>query len=205
MAPGVSRSIRKYVPFLTSPVQPSASPTRSCPWNISVGERVSSNDSWNSAAASVENAISTPGTAQASDSMPCRTIDPPSRQALRRLLSTRRSNQTVCFIESLASEKRLRLECNQGYCGPRWHERLAEHRRQMGEGRSGPWRLRPRTGQPRQGARFTDRLTKSAARNIFYGGSLFFFAVFIALVAHSHYYIRAVGAVESKLTPSVVA
>ncbi len=75
----------------------------------------------------------------------------------------------------------------------------------MGEGRSGPWRLRPRTGQPRQGARFTDRLTKSAARNIFYGGSLFFLAVFIALVAHSHYYIRAVSTDESKLTPSVVA
>ena len=30
-------------------------------------------------------------------------------------------------------------------------------------------------------------LTKAAARNIFYGGSLFFFAVFVALVAHSHY------------------
>ena len=27
-------------------------------------------------------------------------------------------------------------------------------------------------------ARFTDRLTKSAARNIFYGGSIFFFVVF---------------------------
>ncbi len=31
------------------------------------------------------------------------------------------------------------------------------------------------------------QLTKSAARNIFYGGTLFFLAVFIALVAHSHY------------------
>ena len=31
-------------------------------------------------------------------------------------------------------------------------------------------------------------LTKAAARNIFYGGSLFFFIVFAALVAHSHYY-----------------
>jgi nitric oxide reductase subunit C len=30
-----------------------------------------------------------------------------------------------------------------------------------------------------------DRLTKSAARNIFYGGSLFFFLVFVVLVADS--------------------
>jgi len=33
-----------------------------------------------------------------------------------------------------------------------------------------------------------DRLTKSAARNIFYGGSIFFLVVFLALGAHSHYY-----------------
>ena len=65
--------------------------------------------------------------------------------------------------------------------------------------------ITPRTGQPRQRARFTDRLTKSAARNIFYGGSIFFFVVFIALVAHSHYYIRTVSTDESKLSPSVVA
>ena len=31
-------------------------------------------------------------------------------------------------------------------------------------------------------------LTKAAARNIFYGGSIFFFLVFAAFVAHSHYY-----------------
>lgn len=31
-------------------------------------------------------------------------------------------------------------------------------------------------------------LTRAAARNIFYGGSLFFFVVFALLVAHSHYY-----------------
>ena len=31
-------------------------------------------------------------------------------------------------------------------------------------------------------------LTRAAARNIFYGGSLFFFVVFAALVAHSHWY-----------------
>lgn len=34
----------------------------------------------------------------------------------------------------------------------------------------------------------SELLTKSAARNIFYGGSAFFFAIFLALSAHSHYY-----------------
>ncbi|MCB1882917.1 MAG: cytochrome c [Geminicoccaceae bacterium] len=33
-----------------------------------------------------------------------------------------------------------------------------------------------------------EQLTRSAARNIFYGGSVFFFVVFGALVLHSHYY-----------------
>ena len=31
-------------------------------------------------------------------------------------------------------------------------------------------------------------LTRAAARNIFYGGSIFFFVVFAALVLHSHWY-----------------
>jgi nitric oxide reductase subunit C len=34
-----------------------------------------------------------------------------------------------------------------------------------------------------------ETLTKSKARNIFYGGSLFFLIVFVALTAHSHLYI----------------
>ncbi len=34
------------------------------------------------------------------------------------------------------------------------------------------------------------RLTKSAARNIFYGGSGFFLLLYVALTAHSHYYIE---------------
>ncbi len=34
-----------------------------------------------------------------------------------------------------------------------------------------------------------DRLTKSAARNVFYGGSLFFLLIFLGLTAHSHLYI----------------
>ncbi len=34
------------------------------------------------------------------------------------------------------------------------------------------------------------RLTKSAARNIFYGGSGFFLLLYVGLTAHSHYYIE---------------
>ena len=33
-------------------------------------------------------------------------------------------------------------------------------------------------------------LTKSAARNIFYGGSLFFIIVFVILVLQTHLYMR---------------
>jgi len=35
----------------------------------------------------------------------------------------------------------------------------------------------------------SEMLTKSAARNIFYGGSLFFLAIFVGLTAHSHIYV----------------
>lgn len=35
----------------------------------------------------------------------------------------------------------------------------------------------------------SERFTKSAARNVFYGGSIFFFVVFVGLTAHSHWYI----------------
>lgn len=35
----------------------------------------------------------------------------------------------------------------------------------------------------------SEGFTKSQARNIFYGGSLFFLAVFVALTVHSHIYI----------------
>ena len=48
-------------------------------------------------------------------------------------------------------------------------------------------------------------MTKSMARNIFYGGSLFFIAIFVGLTAHSHYYITTVSTDESTLTESVVA
>ena len=40
-----------------------------------------------------------------------------------------------------------------------------------------------------EGRGMSEILTKAAARNIFYGGSLFFFVVFVALTLHSHCYI----------------
>lgn len=35
----------------------------------------------------------------------------------------------------------------------------------------------------------SEMLTKTAARNIFYGGSLFFLAIFVGLTVHSHIYV----------------
>jgi len=46
--------------------------------------------------------------------------------------------------------------------------------------------------------------TKSAARNIFYGGSIFFFLILVALTAHSHYYIVNTSTDAKTLTDSVV-
>ncbi|HYA79677.1 MAG TPA: cytochrome c [Methylocystis sp.] len=40
----------------------------------------------------------------------------------------------------------------------------------------------------------TEILTKTAARNVFYGGTAFFFAIFAALVAHSYIQARDVEA-----------
>ena len=48
-------------------------------------------------------------------------------------------------------------------------------------------------------------LTKSMARNIFYGGSLFFILIFIGLFAHSHWYIVNVSTDKAGLTPEVAA
>ncbi len=48
-------------------------------------------------------------------------------------------------------------------------------------------------------------LTKSMARNIFYGGSLFFILIFVGLSVHSHYYIVNVSTDRAALTPSVAA
>jgi nitric oxide reductase subunit C len=46
-------------------------------------------------------------------------------------------------------------------------------------------------------------MTKSMARNIFYGGSLFFLLIFFGLTAHSHYYIVNVSTASKPLTDSV--
>jgi nitric oxide reductase subunit C len=46
-------------------------------------------------------------------------------------------------------------------------------------------------------------LTKAAARNIFYGGSLFFFLLFAALTVHSHFYIVNTSTDREGLTDSV--
>ena len=48
-----------------------------------------------------------------------------------------------------------------------------------------------------------DALTKSAARNIFYGGSLFFLVVFVALTVHSHLYIVNTSTDSAGLTEAV--
>ena len=46
-------------------------------------------------------------------------------------------------------------------------------------------------------------LTKSAARNVFYGGSFFFFAIFVGLTAHSHYYMNTTSTDTETLFDSV--
>lgn len=48
-------------------------------------------------------------------------------------------------------------------------------------------------------------MTKSMARNIFYGGSLFFILIFVGLSVHSHYYVVNVSTNRETLTESVVA
>ena len=49
----------------------------------------------------------------------------------------------------------------------------------------------------------SERLTKAAARNIFYGGSAFFFLVFVGLTALSHNYILNTGTNAATLTDGV--
>ncbi|MDO5658540.1 MAG: cytochrome c [Paracoccus sp. (in: a-proteobacteria)] len=48
-------------------------------------------------------------------------------------------------------------------------------------------------------------MTKSMARNVFYGGSLFFIAIFGALSVHSHWYAVNVSTDKEGLTESVAA
>ena len=48
-------------------------------------------------------------------------------------------------------------------------------------------------------------MTKSMARNIFYGGSLFFILIFVGLTAQSHRYIHTTSTDAAGLTDSVAA
>jgi len=45
--------------------------------------------------------------------------------------------------------------------------------------------------------------TKAMARNIFYGGSLFFIVIFVGLTVHSHFYITGVSTASAPLTEAV--
>ena len=47
-------------------------------------------------------------------------------------------------------------------------------------------------------------MTKSMARNIFYGGSLFFILIFVGLSTHSHFYIVTTSTDTVTLSDSVV-
>jgi nitric oxide reductase subunit C len=48
-------------------------------------------------------------------------------------------------------------------------------------------------------------MTKTMARNIFYGGSLFFILIFVGLTAHSHFYIQNTSTDRAALTDGVAA
>ncbi|MBY0430658.1 MAG: cytochrome c, partial [Rhodospirillales bacterium] len=48
-----------------------------------------------------------------------------------------------------------------------------------------------------------ERLTKSAARNVFYGGSLFFLVILLGLTAQSYGYITSTSTDVKALTPAV--
>ncbi|HAT86848.1 c-type cytochrome [Cohaesibacter gelatinilyticus] len=50
----------------------------------------------------------------------------------------------------------------------------------------------------------SEMMTKSKARNIFYGGSLFFFIIFIGLTAQSHLYVLNESSNNDQLSESVV-
>ncbi|MBN9289571.1 MAG: cytochrome c, partial [Hyphomicrobium denitrificans] len=49
----------------------------------------------------------------------------------------------------------------------------------------------------------SERFTKAAARNIFYGGSIFFFIIFVGLTAQTDYYIRTTSTASAELSDSV--
>ena len=54
------------------------------------------------------------------------------------------------------------------------------------------------------GRNMAEFLTKSRARNIFYGGSIFFVIVFVAMTVHSHNYVVKVSTVGMPLSEDVI-
>lgn len=50
----------------------------------------------------------------------------------------------------------------------------------------------------------SESFTKSQARNIFFGGSLFFLVVFAALTVHSHFYAVSISTHADRMTESVI-
>ncbi len=50
----------------------------------------------------------------------------------------------------------------------------------------------------------SEYFTKATARNIFYGGSIFFLIALAVLTLHSHHYMKHVATDESTLTESVI-
>lgn len=50
----------------------------------------------------------------------------------------------------------------------------------------------------------TERLTKAATRNVFYGGSAFFLFAFVALTLHSHVYMTGSSAPSAAMSESVI-
>ena len=50
----------------------------------------------------------------------------------------------------------------------------------------------------------SERFTRSAARNVFYGGSVFFFVVFVGLTAQSHWHVVTASTDTATLTDAVV-
>ncbi|MDO5606135.1 MAG: cytochrome c [Paracoccus sp. (in: a-proteobacteria)] len=51
----------------------------------------------------------------------------------------------------------------------------------------------------------SDIMTKNMARNVFYGGSLFFMAIFVVLTVHSHIYASTTAIDREGLNDSVAA
>src|SRR5690606_23068275 len=65
-------------------------------------------------------------------------------------------------------------------------------------------RQRTAHGRPGGDQSMIEGLTRNAARNIFFGGSLFFFVLFAGLTLHSHYYVTTISTDHQGITESIV-